>query len=122
VPVTGSRMLESTTLRTLQTALDGLMARERATSDNIANVNTPYYTARQVSFEDSLRRAVDSGQDPATAGFTTSYTDAPGSLTGNNVDLDTETVTAMQTSLRYDLALRATGDQFSLLRTAARAV
>ena len=115
-------MIENSALRTLHSALDGLMARQRATSDNISNVNTPYYTARQVAFESTLRQAVATGQDPATAGFTTSYSDGPRSLTGNNVDLDSETVTAMQTSLRYDLALRATGDQFSLLRTAARAV
>jgi len=113
-------MLEGTTIRTLQTALDGLMARQRATSDNIANVNTPYYTARQVSFEDSLRRAVETGQDPASAAVTTSYSNGPRSLTGNNVDLSAETVTATQTSLQYDLALRATSDQFSLVRTAAR--
>ncbi len=113
-------MLEGTTLRTLQSALDGLMARERATSDNIANVNTPYYTARRVSFEDSLRRAVATGENPADTTWTTSYSSGPRSLTGNNVDLNEETLTAVQTSLAYELALRATGDQFTLLRTAAR--
>ena len=120
MPVTGSTMLESTTLKALQTALDGLMARERATSDNISNVNTPYYTARQVAFESTLRQAVATGQDPAGVTGTTTFSDAPRTLNGNNVDLSAETVTATQTSLQYDLALRATSDQFSLLRTAAR--
>lgn len=115
-------MLESVTLRCLHTALDGLMARERATSDNIANVNTPYYTAKTVAFEQDLQRAVAGGQDPAEVTATQSYSSAARNLAGNNVNLDSEVVTAAQTTLAYDLALRATGDRFSLLRTAARAV
>lgn len=120
--VTGSIMLDGTTLRSLHSALDGLMARERATSDNIANVNTPYYTAKRVSFENDLRAAVARGGDPGTVQATTTYSTAARQLNGNNVDLDAETVSALETSLRYELALRATGDRFTLLRSAARAV
>ncbi len=113
-------MLDGTTLRSLRSALDGLMARERATSDNIANVNTPYYTARTVAFESDLRAAVAAGDDPMRARATESFSTAPRDLVGNNVDLARETVTAVETNLRYELALRATGDRFSVLRSAIR--
>ncbi len=38
-------MLESVTSAALASALDGLAARQRAIANNIANVNTPGYTA-----------------------------------------------------------------------------
>jgi flagellar basal-body rod protein FlgB len=115
-------MLDSVSLRALHSALDGLAARQRAISDDIANVNTPFYTARSVAFEDSLRGAVAGGEDPMTAQPVTSFTTDPYNLAYNNVNLDQETVLSAETELRYDLALRATGDRFNVLRTAAKGV
>lgn len=43
----------------LTQSLDGLSMRQRATANNIANVDTPGYRARQVSFESQLAQAVD---------------------------------------------------------------
>jgi flagellar basal-body rod protein FlgB len=112
--------LDDISIDTLQSALRGLSARQRAISDDIANVNTPYYRARTVAFESDLKQALAAGDDPMTANPTVQYsTDAPG-LTGNNVDLDAETVASVKTELNYELALRATGDRFSLLRTAVK--
>jgi flagellar basal-body rod protein FlgB len=117
----GSVMLESVTIDALHAALDGLAARQRAVSDNIANVNTPYFQARSVSFEGSLQDALASGSDPLTATTDqTTYSSAPVGATYSNVDLASETVTGVNTQLAYDLALRATGDQFTLLNTAAK--
>ncbi len=48
------------------------------------------------------------------------FSDAPGGLTGNNVNLTDTTVAAMNTQLAYELAVRATGDRFSLYRSAVR--
>jgi flagellar basal-body rod protein FlgB len=114
-------MLEDTTISALHAALDGLSARQKAISDNIANVNTPFYQARSVSFEGSLQDALAGGQDPMQAVTpTTTLSNAPVGLTFSNVDLNTETVSGVNTQLAYDLALRATGDQFTLLQTAAK--
>lgn len=113
-------MLNDISIGALHAALNGLAERQRAISDNIANVNTPYFRQRSVAFESDLRNALDSGQDPLGARPTTTYSTAPGGLTGNNVNLADETVAAMNTQLAYELALRATGDRFSLLRSAAK--
>jgi flagellar basal-body rod protein FlgB len=43
----------------LQQSLDGLSMRQRATANNIANVDTPGYKAQQVSFEGHLAQAID---------------------------------------------------------------
>ena len=113
-------MLESVSMRALNAALDGLAERQRAISDDIANVNTPFFTARSVDFETGLRAALEDGEDPMSATPTITASDRARDLNYNNVDLESETTLGIETSLRYDLALRATGDRFSLLRTAIR--
>jgi flagellar basal-body rod protein FlgB len=113
-------MLDDVSINALHSAMDGLQARQRAISDDIANVNTPYYRARSVAFEDNLKRALSSGDDPMSALSTVIYSDAAGGLTGNNVDLEAETVLGAKTELSYELALRAAGDRFSLVRTAIK--
>src|SRR3954468_17295405 len=76
-------MLDDVSINALHSAMDGLQARSRAISDDIANVNTPYYRARSVAFEDGLKRAVQSGDDPMTVAPQVIYSDASGGLTGN---------------------------------------
>jgi flagellar basal-body rod protein FlgB len=113
-------MLEDISVDALQAAMRGLSARQDAISNNIANVNTPYYTARSVSFENQLQQALADGSDPLTASMTTGYTTDPAGLNGNNVDLNAQTELGIETELKMDLALRATGDRFTLLRSAVR--
>jgi flagellar basal-body rod protein FlgB len=113
-------MLDDVSISALHSALNGLSARQRAISDDIANVNTPFFRARSVSFEGDLKRALANGEDPMTVGPSVNFSTEPAGLTGNNVDLDAETVAGVDTQLRYELALRAVGDRYSLLRTAIR--
>jgi flagellar basal-body rod protein FlgB len=114
-------LLNDISISALHSALTGLSARQRAVSDDIANVNTPFFRARRVSFEGDLRQALASGEDPAsTVGPQVTMTDDPFGLTGNNVDLDAETVIGVETQMKYELALRATGDRFTLLRSAIK--
>jgi flagellar basal-body rod protein FlgB len=113
-------MLEDVSVDALHAALDGLAARQRATSDNIANVNTPYYRAKSVAFEGDLSQALADGGDPMSVTPTVSVSSAPVGLTYSNVDINAETVSSVNTQLAYDLALRATGDRFTLLRTAVK--
>jgi flagellar basal-body rod protein FlgB len=113
-------MLEDTSIGALQAAMHGLSQRQQAVSDDIANVNTPFFRARRVSFENNLKSALSAGKDPLSSSTDTVYTSDAAGLTGNNVDLQAETLIGVDTELRYDLALRATGDRFTLLRTAVR--
>jgi flagellar basal-body rod protein FlgB len=106
----------------LHAALNGLAERPRAISDDIANVHTPFFRARSVSFEGDLRQALESGENPLDVTPTVNVSTAPVGLTFSNVDLAAETLSSVNTQLAYDLALRATGDRFTLLRSAAKAV
>ena len=114
-------MLNDISISALHSALTGLSARQRAVADDIANVNTPFFRARRVEFEGDLKQALASGENPtSTAGPQVTLTNDPFGLTGNNVDLEAETLLGVETQMRYELALRATGDRFSLIRSAIK--
>jgi flagellar basal-body rod protein FlgB len=104
---------------TLRAALDGLALQERVAANDIANVDTPGFTASTVDFEDSLRSALADGVvDPQeVAPVVTASPDSAG-LNGNNVDLGAETMTQMQATFRYQLLSRAVGDRYALVRDA----
>lgn len=106
-----------TTLSYLSSALRGLDAQREAHESNIANVETPGYKARQVSFEDTLRRAIDGGRP--TAGrdvISTSTSLAATRFDGNNVRLDHEVTALEENALRQTLVTEAVNDQFNLIR------
>ena len=104
----------------LQTAIADLGQRQRVTANNIANVETPNFTASSLSFESSLASAVNSG-DPAAAQVSVDPTTDPAGINGNNVNLDTEFVTATKTSLQEQLLTQALTSHYAELSTALKA-
>ena len=107
------------TMQAIQTSLDGLAARQRIIAQNLANSETPGYLAQNVNFEDSLRTAM-AGGDPSQAAITTSTSTDPTTPNGNNVNVDTETVSLVDTGLRYQLATQSMNNEFSILRDSMR--
>ncbi len=126
------------TLKILSYALDGLSMRQKAISNNIANVDTPNYKAERVSFESQLQAAIDnensSGLTMTTTntkhlGHATQF--SPASMTveqnsstmrndGNNVDIDLEMTSLAETTLRYQALAQLTGMKISLLKNIIR--
>lgn len=104
-------------------ALDGLALRQRTIADDIANLDTPHYSARSVDFESALRSAISEGGDAAIrsaiAGSAPSVaaTGDPAGANGNNVDLQKETLAAMQSQFQYQMVSRAVTDRFELVRS-----
>jgi flagellar basal-body rod protein FlgB len=103
----------------VRSALTGLAMRQRVSADNIANVQTPGFTAGRVEFESALRRAVAAGDTAGTAALTPSRAESPlaARQDGNNVNLDEETLSAIDNGLRYQLMLRAMDDRYGLVGT-----
>jgi flagellar basal-body rod protein FlgB len=101
-------VLDSVTSIGLQSALDGLSLRNRTIANNVANVNTPNFKASRVAFENSLAAAVKTGSKNITAA-TSSFSLEPTQLNGNNVNLETETISQIDTQLRYSFASQAIG-------------
>jgi len=111
-------VLESVTSAALSSALDGLALRQRTIANNIANINTPNYKAKRVSFEETLAASVRAGDGHTAASVEASL--EPTQLNGNNVNLDTETLSNIDTVLRYQFASRAVDGEFTALRAAMR--
>ncbi|WAB81741.1 flagellar basal body protein [Microcella daejeonensis] len=111
-------MIDSVTATALESALTGLAARQRAIADNIANVSTPGFRAQRVAFEDALADSIRDGSGRVDPSMERSL--EPTRLDGNNVNLDTETISNVDTVLRFQFASRAMDGQFQSVRSVLR--
>ncbi len=106
-------------MQAIQSSLDGLAARQRIIAQNLANAETPGYTAQTTNFEDSLSAAIGSG-DIGQAEITTGVTSDPANINGNNVSVDNETLSLIDTGLRYQLATESMNNKFRILHDSMR--
>lgn len=109
-------MIDDVASLTLQQAISGLGIRQQVTANNIANLETPGFTAQNVDFESSLASAV-AGGDPTQAAITTTDSTATPGVNGNNVSLSDEIVTATKTGLQEQLLTGAITSQYGLIST-----
>ena len=88
-----------------------------STADNIANVDTPGFTASTVDFEDSLRGALADGtMTRARACPTTVAAHGPGRCQRQQRrPRPPRRMTAMQATFSYQLLTRAVGDRYGLI-------
>jgi len=107
------------TMQAIQASLDGLAARQRISAQNLANSETPGYTAQTVNFEDSLSSAIANG-NPSQTQISTGVTSDPANINGNNVSVDTETISMIDTGLKYQLATQEMNNKFRILHDATR--
>jgi flagellar basal-body rod protein FlgB len=109
-------VLDDVTSVALHTALSALSMRQRATANNIANIETPNFHAGKVSFESALNQALANGTSPTDVAPTLGSSLEPTREDGNNVNLDEETISSYDTQLRYEASLRALDNKFGLLK------
>ena len=109
--------ISDATMDVVYQAMRGLQARQKVNADNIANIQTPGFQAGTVDFESSLQSAI-AGGDPSSAVVQTGRSTAPSRTDGNNVNLDDETLTMVNTNLRYQTMVEAMNTKFRILRTA----
>ena len=102
--------------RILAAALRGLEAQRQAAEHNIANVETPGFRARQVSFQRALADAIATG-DLGRAHISTSLSTSPGRIDGSNVDLDDEMRALEVNALQQQLINTAINARYTRLRT-----
>jgi flagellar basal-body rod protein FlgB len=106
-------MLNSVSINALSSALSGLAARQAATANNIANINTPNYRSQTVSFESALAASVQAGSGVVAP--TTGLSLEPTQQDGNNVNLDTEDITNANTVLQYQFASQAINQELTAI-------
>lgn len=106
----------------IRNLLDATAARQRVTSQNIANVNTPGYKAREVNFEDQLARALarpgDSNGILDLAPEVRFQDGLVERLDGNNVDIDRELGRSQKNTLLHNTYVRILSTKINTLRSA----
>lgn len=122
---TGGKMsiVNNTSVQLLGKLMDGLWKRQETISENIANIDTPYYRRKSVSFEEDLKKAMAEPtsqqvsdqisevkiqvEDDARYFYTADY---------NGVDIDKENLELAKSTIQYQYAVRMINDSFSRAR------
>lgn len=100
-----------------QVALRGLADRRQTITDNMSNINTPGYLAKTSDFETNLKRALG-GDTTVNVMARRGISMTPTNTNGNNVDMDNETVSAIETQLKYQTMIEIVNSKFRGLRGA----
>ncbi len=104
--------------QTLVQLLDATAMRHKVLSNNLANVDTPGYTRKDVNFEQELADAVSAGH-PETAQFAVKddTTDMP-RADGNNVSVEKELAEMNKNSMTHQMALQLLQSKMAMERIA----
>lgn len=87
-------------IKTIERSLDMRMENQRLIVSNIANMDTPGYTAQRLDFKASMENALAGIKEAAVVAPST---DPATSLDGNNVDLDYEMGQMGQNKILYSV-------------------
>jgi len=126
----------NSTVQLSRLALDGLSLRQDITSDNIANVDTPGYHAKEVNFEQTLKQVMNGKSDEVNLLRThVNHLDIPGQQVlfktaesrfgtpradGNNVDIDREMVQMNETGMRQSAITQLMARELRLVKDISR--
>ena len=110
----------SHTTSVLGYALDALGQAEQVTAGNVANNQTPGYTAKTYDFESALQAAIASG-GTETVTPSSGLSPAPAGTDGNNVNLSQEMTNMSEYQLQTQAVSDALSTQFQILSEAMAA-
>ena len=108
--------------------MDWLWKKQEVIAENIANVDTPGYKAKYVTFEEELKKRLESacraggvkdiGETIHDAQYRINTADNESArLDGNGVNTDSELVEMTRTALQYQYAQSAYNGEWTRLRT-----
>ncbi len=96
----------------MKMGLDATELRSRTIANNIANINTPNYKRRYVSFEDSLKNEISNAKIEVKVDE-----DSIVREDGNNVDLESEKVNQAASSLQYNALVSLTNTKLAMTKS-----
>lgn len=117
-------------INVLDKAADAANTRNEVLANNIANVDTPNYKRKDVSFQNYLEQALIGAEalDTRVSEVNTHLSDFGGviytdssvlsyRLDGNNVDIDTENAYLAENQIRYNALVEQIGQEFARYKT-----
>lgn len=96
----------------MKMGLDATELRSRTIANNIANINTPNYKRRYVTFEDSLKNEISNAKIEVKVDE-----DSIVREDGNNVDLENEKVNQAAASLQYNALVSLTNTKLAMTKS-----
>ena len=124
-------MIFGNTISMAQKSLDCLWKKQEALSDNLANIDTPGYKRKQVSFEEAFRKrliAADETKSSAKmreaiegAGYTVYTRDDTARVDENNVNADVEETEMTRTWLHYNYLLQSVTNDIKRYQSVVKA-
>ncbi|MEH7234779.1 flagellar basal body rod protein FlgB [Bacillus sp. JJ1562] len=124
--------LFSNTIHSLEKALDNSTLRQKVISNNIANVDTPNYKAKDVSFKNLLSNEMNSqlkanrtnekhleftSSKRANGPVISTKNDTEYNHNGNNVDIDKEMALLAENQIYYNAVTERISGKFNTLTT-----
>jgi flagellar basal-body rod protein FlgB len=120
-------MMLTPNMAVFEKVLDGTVSRHRVLADNIANVETPGYTRKEVSFEDQLNNVMTRSENMSDDKISdirnitpsvNSDDNAPRLENGNNVNIEHEVVELAKNSMQFETAAQLLTMEFRGIRSA----
>ena len=118
------------TIQMSQKALDYLWKKQEITMDNIANISTPGYKAKEISFQDTFRNKLKAATQTGDANdvraairdsdYTVYERSDSARVDGNGVNVDVEYTELSRTALQYQYLLQSVNSDITRLRTAIK--
>jgi flagellar basal-body rod protein FlgB len=105
-------------LGVLTQLMDASALRHRVIAQNVANVNTPGYRRREVTFEADLVKALASPGPVAQVKPQVVVADGPERVDGNTVDIDREMGDLSKNALLFQAAAQIVSSRVASLRAA----
>lgn len=96
----------------MKMGLDATELRSRTIANNIANINTPNYKRRYVTFEDSLKNEINNAKIEVKIDKQSEVRED-----GNNVDLESEKVNQAAASLQYNALVSLTNTKLAMTKS-----
>jgi flagellar basal-body rod protein FlgB len=112
------KLIDSTQTNLLSNAMDAYELRQKAIASNVANIDTPGYKRKEVSFEDQLQKAESThlkGQDQGIDSVKPQMIqeDQP-------PQLEDEMMTLADTQMRVQLVTRALRHSFQMIQSSLK--
>ncbi|SHG15195.1 flagellar basal-body rod protein FlgB [Fodinibius roseus] len=105
-------IIDSSHSQLLAKAMDSYTLRQRVSSSNIANIDTPGYKKHEVQFENELQKVRESEGVSGMQKVNPSIKE-----TGEDVVLENELIEMADTQMRVQLVTRSLRHHFDMLRT-----
>lgn len=109
---------------------DYLWKKQEVTLNNIANTSTPGYKAQYVTFQDELKKKIESDKNKTSSRIREGITEAKirvhtkenesVRMDGNNVNMDVEQVELASAQIEYEMAVTSINSEIARIKSAMK--